>query len=249
MWADVTLEEEREALDSCAEELLWECGITEPAIDAMLMAMRLGLRVAHDDCLPARAALVRVRQDREEGATAVVILGEEERYERQQFSLAHEVAEFAAPRVAERLGLSPYDMPVGTREQLANRLAGRLLVPTTWLRRVAAECDWDLAALKERFSTASHELIARRMLDMSPPVVMTVFDHGEVTWRKANRRLTANKLLAAERQVWHNCHELGVANEEAQVETEGGPVRVQCWPVHEPGWKREIMRTEVLAWD
>ena len=181
MWGEITAEEAREALDRCAEEILWECGITQGPVDAVLVAMRLGLSVAQDQNLPGRAALVRLQQESGDHPTAVVLLGEAERYERQQFSVAHEVGEFAAPRLFERLGITPYDVPTAGREKVANLLAGHLLVPSAWLKQGAQECGWDLTELKQRFSTASHELIARRMLDMPPPVVVTLFDHGQVT--------------------------------------------------------------------
>lgn len=249
MWGDITAEVAAEALDASASELLWECGITEPPVDALLVALRLGLAVTQDVALPTRAALVRLSEGQFSAPTAVVVLGDDQRHERQQFSMAHEVAEFAMPRVMDRLGLTPYDFPPGAREQLANRLAGRLLVPTGWLSTSGARDDWNLLALKAQFATASHELIARRMLDMPPAIVISVFDHGELTWRRANRRIATSGFLEVERQAAEDCHQLALAVDREDTEVDSGAVRVQCWPVHEPGWQREIMRTEILAWE
>ncbi len=249
MWDELTAEETNRALDRCAEEILWECGVTHPPIDAAVVAMRLGLSVAHDHCLPSRAALVRVECDAAARNSAVILLGEEERYERLQFSLAHEIGEFATPRLFERLGILPYDVPATAREKVANAIAGRLLVPTTKLKEIAADCRWDLLELKHDFDTASHELIARRMLDMPPPVVVTLFDQGKTTWRRTNRRFAVGNLLPQEAEAWQDCHRLGVAVERDQVDSSAGPLRIQGWPIHEPGWKREIVRVEILDWE
>ena len=64
------------------------------------------------------------------------------------------------------------------REQVANRLANALLLPRRWFAADGLEHDWDLLELKEHYVTASHELIARRMLDMRSPIVITVCDQG-----------------------------------------------------------------------
>lgn len=249
MWGDITAEEAHEAFDRCAEEVLWECGVTHPPVDAALVAMRLGLSVAHDNCLPSRAALVRL--DRDGGATdaAVIVLGEEERYERLQFSMAHEIGEFTAPRLFERLRIAPYDVPASAREKVANAIAGRLLVPTAMLKEATADGRWDLTELKQHFATASHELIARRMLDMSPSIVISLFDQGRMKWRRTNRRFSPGQLLPPEVEAWQDCHQLGVAVEREHLDTLAGRLRIQCWPIHEPGWKREIMRVEIVDWE
>ena len=55
---------------------------------------------------------------------------------------------------------------------MANNLAGRLLLPTAWFVADAAAENWDLIALKHRYATASHELIARRMLESIEPLAV-----------------------------------------------------------------------------
>src|SRR5690606_34856959 len=209
--------------------VLWECGVTQPPIDAAVVAMRLGLSVTHDNCLPSRAALVRVEGEGAANGTAVIVLGEDERYERLQFSIAHEIGEFAAPRLFDRLRIAHYDVPVAVREKVANAIAGRLLVPSTRLKEIAAGCRWDLQELKQHFATASHELIARRMLDMHPAVVISLFDQGRVTWRRTNRRFATGDLLPPEREAWLDCHQLGEAVEREHVDSPAGLLRIQCW--------------------
>ena len=99
---------------------------------------------------------------------------------------------------------------------------------------------WDLPLLKDRFYTASHELIARRMLDLPPPVIMTLFDHGRLTWRRSNVPGRLPPLSPREQSCWHSAHASG-----EPAEADDGLDRVQAWPIHEPRWKRDIIRREV----
>lgn len=194
MFGDILYYDWVRALDATAEELLWEAGLSEPPVDAFLIAMRLGVLVTEDYELPARAQFVRLagnaRAEPHGSAnvsldgtcsTPTIVLGQEQRFERRQFAVAHELGEFAAERVFDRLGISPRHVPLGSREQIANSLAGRLLLPQRWLAKFGTQYDWELEHLKQTFWTASYELLARRMLDMSPRVVLTVFDLGKTS--------------------------------------------------------------------
>jgi hypothetical protein len=145
----------------------------------------------------------------------------------------------------DRLAINPRLVPQGTREKVANALAGRLLLPGRWFRKAGLECDWDLLELRERFWTASHELVARRMLDMPVSVVITVFDQGSVAWRRSNFGPTT-ALSACEHEAWLECHHWAQLTSSADSEL---GVTVRCWPVHEADWRREIMRTEVAIDD
>jgi hypothetical protein len=149
-------------------------------------------------------------------------------------------------RVFERLAIDPAEMPWGSREQVANAMASRLLLPRRWFHKAGLELDWDLAALKDQFWTASHELIARRMLDMPPPVVVAVFDEGELTWRRGNQSTAASGLTEGEHRAWQRCHNTAQPTTH-QVASDTVNLDIRCWPVHEPGWKREIMRTQWTA--
>ncbi len=257
MWSDISCEDWPyedwvEALESTAEGLLWEAGVEEPPVDAFLVATRLGLLVTEDYALPARAEFVRLAGG---GATfggpsqPTIVLGAEDRLERRQFAVAHELGEFAAARVFDRLGADPREMQLGTREQIANGLAGRLLLPKAWFTRWGSWCDWDLLELKTTFATASHELIARRMLEASPKVVVTLFDHGNLVWRQTSFHRPAGPILSVEHDRWHQCHTLGLPTAGQWRDPTGSEVTLSCWPIHEPNWKREIMRMELADWE
>ena len=87
---------------------------------------------------------------------------------------------------------------------------------------------------------ASHELIARRMLECPPPVIVTIFDQRRVYFRRSNLPGRVPPLSAAGTACWRAVHDDG-----ATRHAERRPADVHGWPVHEPEWKREILRTEV----
>ena len=136
---------------------------------------------------------------------------------------------------------APTDRKRPAREWAANRFATRLLLPGCWFAAAGATCDWDLPQLKQRFATASHELLARRMLEEPAPVIIVVCDDGRVTFRASNALPNAPPMSQAERTCW----KLARKGTPARVNASTGAV-VRGWPVHEPGWQREILRTDLF---
>jgi hypothetical protein len=82
------------------------------------------------------------------------------------------------------------------------------------------------------------------MLDMRPPIVITVCDQGRVHWRRSNATSRPPKMLDEERDIWQVVHRTGLPAGDA-LDGETGLERVRCWPIHEPDWKREILRSEI----
>jgi hypothetical protein len=243
MLSEIPDDELAGALDACAAEALWEAGVSEPPVDALAVAEALGLVVAHDFALPYRGRFVRLAEQGG-GGQATIVVGQSERPEREQWTVAHEIGESIAYRVFDRLGV-PFDEALPTaREQVANRLANCLLLPRRWFASDGRDCDWDLLAMKDRYATASHELIARRMMEMRPSIVITVCDLGRVYWRRSNVTARPPMMLPEEHAVWRESHETGLTTE-AILDTETGLERVRCWAIHEPSWKREILRSEI----
>jgi Zn-dependent peptidase ImmA (M78 family) len=245
MLSEIPDDEFAAALDACAAEVLWEAGVNGPPVDALAVAEGLQLVVTRDYSMPNRGRFVRLA-DREEngGGVGTIVVGIAERPEREQWAVAHEIGESIAYRVFERLGVAFDEALPTSRELVANRLASALLLPRRWIALDGREHDWDLLELKERYSTASHELIARRMLEMRPPIVITVCDQGRVHWRRSNVSSRPPDLLREEKSVWHEVHETGLPMCET-LDAETGLERIQCWPVHEPEWKREIIRSAI----
>ncbi|MCA9239074.1 MAG: ImmA/IrrE family metallo-endopeptidase [Planctomycetales bacterium] len=241
MIADLTTTEVCAAIELVVRELLWEAGIEHPPVDALEAARRLGCVVVPSEHAPHRAYRVRVASCGVR-TEEVIALAPEDRPERRQWSVAHELGEAHAHRLFRYLGIGPRDCPGAAREQLANRFANCLLLPGRWFLPAALACDWDLAALKRRFATASHELIARRFLELHEgSIVVTVIDNGQQTWRRGSR-WRAPPAAPCELAAWNKAFETG-----RYVDCPVGRdqvTRLRVWPVHEHGWRREILLTE-----
>jgi hypothetical protein len=241
MLAEVPEEQARAAVEGVAQAILDEAGVLAPPVDAVQLAERLGIVVAQDGATETRARFVRFGGGGESQAT--IYVAEDPRPERRQWAVAHEVGECEAYRVFAELGIQLVDAPPAAREAVANRLAGCLLLPREWFAADGYELDWDLFALKGRYATASHEMIARRMLEMGPGVIVTLADQGRTVWRKSNRHFRSPPMTPAEIDAWKRAHEAGEIAQADRAELAEGIEDVRAWPVHEPDWKREIMRT------
>ncbi len=240
MLPEITCEELSAGLDAVVERVLDEAQIDRPPVNAMALARGLGITVALDARQPGRARYMRLSQPRGRASRATVLLRPEPRGERLQWALAHEIGEHLACRVFAALGADPRETGPEARERVANHLAGRLLLPGRWFAADGAACNWDLLRLKSRYATASHELIARRMIEMPPPVIVTIFDQGQVYLRRSNVAGRVPPPSPIEMRCWRAVHDVGRPHR-----SQHQSLRVRGWPVHEEGWKREILRAEV----
>jgi hypothetical protein len=243
VFAELTREELAAGLDCVIDEILAQSGVESPPIDAMAVARELGICVAWDDRQEGRARYVRLDGRPSGRCRATILLRPEPRFERRQWAVAHEIGEHVAHRVFARWGVDPPEAG-NAREQVANSLAGRLLLPTTWFLLDAVACDWDVLALKTRYGTASHELIARRMLECPPAVIVSIFDSGRISFRRSNVPGRPPSPSPAEIDCWNRVH-----RHCRRWRTRQGPCSIQGWPIHEEGWQREILRTEISPWD
>lgn len=242
MTCEWTSSEIAEAVERVAQEVLWEADVSAPSVDAVAVARRLGCVIAAQRAWDARASRVRLRSGSRR-SREVILLDTHDRPERRQWSVAHELGERYAGRVVERLGIEPAGLAGGVREQVANEFASALLLPCRWFKPDAMDCDWDLATLKQIYRTASHELIARRTLALCPTsVCVTVVDNDRQTWRRGNR-WGPPPACPAELTAWREANRLG--KPVCVYAEQDGLARVRAWPVHEPGWKREIVLTEL----
>ena len=240
MLAEITPEELSASLDAVALELLEAAEIRQPPVDTLVMTAALGISVATDDRQRGRARCVRLRAVRGRAARPTILVRPEPRPERQHWAIAHEIGEHSAHRVFAMLGVDPREAAPAAREAVANHLAGRILLPCVWFASDAADCDWDLLELKQLYATASHELIARRMLDMPPAVIITIYDHGQTYFRRSNQPGRVPPPSEAETACWKAVHRGNQPNDDFDQTRS-----IRSWPVHEAGWKREILRTEV----
>jgi len=223
------------ACDEVAGELLAEAGWSNPPVDAFQLAAELGYEIAFDASQQARGRFKRL------GGRPTMLLSPDDRPERLQWAAAHEIGESAAFRVFELLDVDPQCAENDLREKVAAQLASALLLPRREFEAEVVRHDGDVPSLKAKFWTASHELILTGQLRMETLMLASVFDHGELKRRRTNGRLAPPPLLTVERQAQLRAHATG-----RPVVLAGSGVRVQAWPIHETGWKRELLRTTPL---
>jgi hypothetical protein len=218
-------------VDGVVADLLETANWGRPPVDALALARRhLGIEVSVD---PQQANRGRAQRN---GAGRLIYIRPENRPERMQWAIAHELGEHLRPRIQERLPLTePMSPELG--EHLANLFAARLLVPTRWFAGDAARLRCDLLKLKEHYATASHEVLAWRLLDLPRPCVVTIVDDNRLTRRRSNAWEPPRTLLSAEVRCQRFVHEKG---EPGIVHQDGWTI--QGWPVHESTRRREILR-------
>ena len=240
MLAEIASEELSDCLDEVAMEVIDSAHVAGPPVDSLAVARALGITVARDDRQRCRARFVRLRSGGRGRERPTIFLRSEPRPERRHWAVAHEIGEHTAYRVFAKLGIDVRDVAPHMREDVANYLAGRILLPAQWFAADGSDHGWDLAQLKSRYRSASHELIARRMLEMPPTVIVTIFDNGELYFRRAN----VPGSVPGPSTIELTCRGEANRHNQPQHATEGTS-SIQAWPVHEEGWQREILRTEV----
>jgi hypothetical protein len=235
MMDDWSREEVSEAVDRAVAELLQAAGVVEPPVDAILLARsHLGIEVCRDNRQHNRGRAQRA------GGKKLIYIREEPREERDQWTVAHEIGELLKSDLLHRLGIEPGQVRPMSGESLANLFAHRLLVPTQWLRAEAAACAFDLLALKKRLATASHEVLAWRLLDLPNPCIISIVDNGHVYRRRSNAWPVRRELTPVEQECQRYVNHFSRPH---VIQREGWTV--QGWPVHQPDWKREILRSVV----
>ena len=223
------------AIDAEVEAMLDAVGVTGPPIDAIALAQQhLGMVVCLDEEQPQRGRAQRVRGQKQ------IFLRPEPTVERHQWTVAHEIGEHVKVNVLKRLRLAPEDTRAMAGESLANLFAYHLLVPSRLFRAEAPERGYDLLELKRRYATASHEVIAWRFLDLPAPCIVTIVDNERIHRRRSNAWRTKRELHPVEEKCRQRVHE---RSEPYLLRQDGWSV--QCWPVHQLGWKREILRSVV----
>lgn len=243
MFPEIHNEQLSHAVERVVRETLAFADVLSPPVDAFQVAQRLGLTILRDSPNHARARLMSGQAS--VAQTGVILLADDPRPERRQWAVAHEIGEQMAVEVFDLLGVIPGNSPATSREAVANRIANSLLLPYEWYRHDARAHDYELMELKKIYHTASHELLARRMLDLPPAVMISIFDQGKLTWRRGNRFGLPRELLSVERDVWQRCHDFGAVLSCESDELPDQLRSIQAWPVFEDDWKREILRVEV----
>ena len=232
---DLAREEVLAKIDTFVEELLRGGGVDQPPVDAIQLAQRhLGMIVALD-----RRQAARGRAQRTSGRPQI-FLKPEPTEERHQWTVAHEIGEHLKVQLLQRLGVDPEQTRAMAGESLANLFAHHLLVPTCWFASDAPQLDNDVLQLKQRYRTASHEVVALRLLDLPEPAIITIIDNDHISRRRSNAWRVRKQLEPIEERCQRYVHYYSrpkVLREEGWT--------VHGWPVHQTDWKREILRSVV----
>jgi hypothetical protein len=229
-------------IDETVNQFLKASRLSKPPVDAITVAHHLGFAMVWDERQTGRARIAMVAPRRGRLPRPTIFLRPDPRPERVQWALAHEIGEAAIRNVVKKVQLNADHLHEQARETIANLFARRLLLPSAWFATSARECDLDLLALKPVYSTASHELIAWRLLDLPQPAIVSVFDHGRLQSRRSNLPGRLPPVNREEASAWRQAHE---SNKPVRLDL---PMRIDAWPIHEPAWRREIVRTEVAEW-
>lgn len=233
MLDDLPREDVTAAIDGMIDELLDAAHIAQPPVDAIALAQsQLDIVVVMDERQPQRGRAQRIVGKKQ------IYLKPEPREERHQWTVAHEIGEHLKSDLLARLDIEPAQAKAMAGESLANLFAYRLLVPTRWFADDVKTLDYDLLALKGRYATSSHEVIAWRYLDLPAPCVVTIIDNERIHRRRSNAMRTKRALEPIEERCWKRVTKFG--KPETMRDDQWS---VTAWPVHELEWKREILRS------
>jgi Zn-dependent peptidase ImmA (M78 family) len=235
MREDLSREEVVEVVDRVIADLLRSAGVEGPPVDAIALAQRHLKMIV---CLDRRQEQ-RGRAQRAAGRKQI-FLRPEPTEERHQWTVAHEIGEHLKAGVMERLGADPERTRAMAGESLANLFAHRLLTPTEWFAADARELKYNIPKLKQRYLTASHEVIAKRLLDLPEACIITIVDNDHIHFRRGAGIRAPKELAPPEKE----CQEYVNHYSRPRLVQSGGWT-VQGWPVHQPDWKREILRSVV----
>ncbi|HBN75606.1 MAG TPA: hypothetical protein DD473_07280 [Planctomycetaceae bacterium] len=229
MWG---LSEWMSAADVVSRQILDRAEYAGEAVDAAVLTRRLGFDIVYDRQQASRGRL------KQFGRRRSIFIKPDQRSERIHWAICHELGECFAHHVFQYVGAQPDESSPGMREQVANFLAARLLLPGQTFFEKAHDCRESLPVLKTCFHTASHELIALRLLDQEASRCLTIVDQGRITKRRANHFACERSFLPIEQICWQTSHE-----QCRDLERTDEDLRIHCWAIHEPHWKREIVMT------
>ncbi|HEV8060038.1 MAG TPA: ImmA/IrrE family metallo-endopeptidase [Gemmataceae bacterium] len=235
MFDELSSEEVVMAVDRTIARLLAAAGVSGPPVDAIGIAQKaLGIVVCLDGGQQARGRAQRAGKRRQ------IYLRPEPTKERHQWTVAHEIGEHLKADLLRALDVEPEQTGAMTGESLANLFANRLLVPQSWLAADAPGLHYDIAALKERYRTASHEVVGMRLLDLPAPCIITIIDNGHIHRRRSNSMPVRRSLEPPEVLCQEYVHHFSRVHR-----VQEGSWTVQGWPVHQVDWKREVLRSVV----
>ncbi|MBN9120473.1 MAG: hypothetical protein J0I06_15180 [Planctomycetes bacterium] len=233
---DFSQEELVDAVDRLVAGLLERAGVTAPPVDALSIAEHhLGIPVEVVE--PAEEDESGRRRPRSKSSGGGITLTTDMSDEQQQRVAADGIARLLLPDVYRKVGVVPGSESKQFTAHVRGLTAARILVPGRLLRSALRDCKYDVPELHRRFSTASMEAVAVRLLDLDDPCVIAVVDDGVVASRRSNRMPVNRKLEGAEQECVERVTELDLPHR-ARI----GEWTAWGWPVPNRPFRRIILR-------
>ena len=152
---DFSQEELFEAIDRLVNGLLERAGVVAPPVDALALAEEhLGIPVEFVES--AEEDERGRRRPRARPVGSGIFLSSDMTEETRQKAAAGGIARTLLPEILRKLDVPPGAENKQFTAHALKLVVERLLVPTKMLRAALRDCKYDLVALKERFSTATH---------------------------------------------------------------------------------------------
>jgi len=233
--SDFTAEDLFDAIDRIVRDLLEREGIEEPPVDAVALAQHafhLTVTEAEEEGEPQYGDRPPRRRSKE------IVLRMEQSEAGRNAVCARACAKELLPTLLTKLGVAPGTENRSAQTSLIATVVPRLLLPSKWFEKDARRAGFDLFEIKERYSTATYEMIALRLLDLDEPIVIAIVDDGAVATRRGNRSQAGRTLTPAE----SGCIEKVVAAREPQTLRRDGWT-ARGWPIPGGPFNRIILRS------
>ncbi|CAN5564215.1 hypothetical protein BH11PLA2_BH11PLA2_04940 [soil metagenome] len=235
---DFTPDDLFDAIDRIVRDLLDRVNVTQPPINALGLAhdvfgFEIDYQTGHNE-EPQYGDKPR----RKPGGNTIVIKDDQSE-ESQHNMAARSIAKRLVPDVLAKLGVIPGTENRSALNTLLAPITSRLLLPTRWFTTDCRQLGWDLAALKDKYTSAGFEMLAWRMLEMDDEAsVITILDDGAVTQRRGNRFSVTRKLEVAEETAVAKAQD---TKDPATVRKDGWTAT--AWPTRGVPFRRIIVRS------
>jgi hypothetical protein len=232
---DFSQEELVDAIDRLVAGMLERAGANTPPVDALAIAEHhLGIPV---ELVEPAEEDDSGRRPRSRPSGGGITLTTDMSDEQQQRAAAVGIAGLLLPEIYRKVGVVAGSESKQFTAHVRGLTVARILIPGRLLRAALRDCKYDVPELHKRFSTASMEAVAARLLDLDDPCVIAVVDDGVVASRRANRMPANRKLEAAEQECVDRVTELDLPHR-ARI----GEWTAWGWPVPNRPFRRIILR-------
>ncbi len=233
---DFSQEELVEAIDRLVAGMLERAGVTTAPVDALFIAEHhLGIPVEVVE--PAEEDESGRRRPRSRPAGGGITLTTDMSAEQRQRAAADGIARLLVPDIYRKVGVVEGTESKQFVAHVRGLTVARILIPGKLLRAALRDCKYDVPELHKRFTTASMEAVAARLLDLDDPCVIAIVDDGAVASRRSNRMPVNRKLEDAEQECVDRVTELDLPHR-ARV----GEWTAWGWPVPNRPFRRIILR-------